>query len=303
MKRICFVLFVILSLLFCACAAREESVENIPEAEIINVTPIPDAAGNAESPVQTPGFSINPVSAFYALYNLEAKPAHLAYRLELYDRNDTADIQTLLDFDEHRAFILRPNASIGRLCASGGVYSDTLMGAASGSGTLTPQSSADVELANSYSESITDDDETRSENLRASNDDFIFSFTYNDGFRMRGYLRADLLYYAMYPTYSNEIVTHDIDEESGNETEIVTSETLTGDFLYGAYLQRAPGGQWKSLVLRSDQVSLAVLQNQRVSFYTRTPESELFLRLQTLSFDELCAYVQTGSVGSDGNMT
>lgn len=306
MKRACCALCLcILGLvLFCACSsANEEAPDVSSEAEIVTVTPIPQASENENTPESTPGFSINPVSAFYSMFSADTRNAFRSYRLGLFEGSGVNDLRSLLDFEEHLTYVLRPNASIGRLCASGGAYSDTLFGAARGSGTLTPQNSDDAALASSLSESAVGAEDVSGENLRASGDSFTFSFSYNEGYSMRGYLRSDMLYYSVRPILVSETVKKEVDEESGHEAEIVSSTTSSGDFLYGAYLKKGPGEQWTSIVLVPDYASLVSFENDKVQFHSRTLDERFFDILQALSFEELYSFILTGSAGSDGQLT
>ncbi len=250
MKRsLIFLLAAAAALLCCACQAQETSAA-LPSATASVVMPSATPAPTPlPSPSPTAAFSINPVSAFYAAYREDTDAALNALFTSLAEKGDIASLDSGMALEKHCAAINKARVSVGRLSQSGGAYADALLGAASGSGTL-----------------------------RADKSDaavYHFRFAYNDSTMLLGTLREDRLFSSMHTTLVQEVVTNELDPETGELVDTITQETVLGDTLCADLLYKDSSGAWLSC--HCDDTTLSVLRfaEHRAVFHAAAPSADM----------------------------
>ncbi len=268
-KRIAAIIFMLFIFFISACANTETIVpQDAPSQPVI----IPMPAETASiSP--TPGFSLNPVSAFYSEYRAKTKEAFSSYRSKLIGSKTIDSVQTLMDFDKYFEYSMRPNACIGRLSSSGTNYVDTLYGAANGSGVLSP---------------------------KAEEGFYSFYFRYDGGTYLRGVYQPDMLHYTLHNTETTEVSSVDKDEETGEEVDVVTNETTIHEAYFCCFLIKDGDDRWISI--SADENSAGMIQSDKsgVSFSCRDFLESADFSAETATFKQLEEFISTGGFSSDG---
>ncbi|MDO5110950.1 MAG: hypothetical protein Q4E65_01455 [Clostridia bacterium] len=273
MKRILLsLLTAVLTVCFCACQTQQ-TVATVPAATASVVMP---SAAPTSAPSPTPAFSINPVSAFYTAYRQYADAPLATYYEMLAAKGDIASIDAGMALETHCAAINKARVSIGRLSQSGGTYADTLLGAATGSGTLRTDRN-DAEL-------------------------YVFRFSYGDTTLLQGTLRENCLFFSLHTTTVQEVTANEFDPETGESVDTVTQETILGDTLCADVLYQEQSGGWLSCHYDDTLVSVLRLSKDGVVFHASAPDDS-FPPLAQADAATLLALASTLITAEDAALT
>ncbi len=274
MKRMAAFLCAALLLFTLACAKTETLQPDREEPAAVRITPA--QAEQTPQPSPTPGFSVNPVSAFFSEFQKQTSAARSAYRTRLMELQSIEGVESLMEFDEHYRQTMRPNACIGRLSASGSVYADSLLGAASGSGAMSQD-----KQGTGYS----------------------FYFNYDNASYLRGSFSENALRYTLHSTENTQKITIDENEETGNSVEIVSSELSIGAPLFLCALCKEDDACWSSVYVDNEIARLMRIDANGVHFSARELPEGYFAALENADAALLRDFVLTGDLPLDGFLT
>lgn len=225
------------ALLLCACMPFYAASPAAPAAPTASPSPTPI---QTQTPAPSDGlYVINPVSAYYAAFDRDTAFPLASLGAALSSENSLDAMETRMLLDAHLSALNQAAVSVGRLTASGEYYSDSLIGPASGTGTVTPAI---------HSDGV-----------------FTFTFLYDNATLMAGTLESDALLFTLHTAVVEEVETESLDEETGEILSTITEQTRPDEEILRAALYKTPS-DWISVVIQDEQTSILRFRTNRVRF-------------------------------------